>query len=273
MIKRNMVGTAVASTAALLFVSGCSGAEADDGVREVSVATTSQSKPLSWESSDGELLGYEPDVLREIDKQLDDYKFNIQGVDDAAGETGLGTGQYDVLAQALSKSPERKEQFIFTEEPSGVSLMKLYVRSDSTIEDMKDLEGKRIVPVTAGGGVYRFVSQWEEKHPEVDLNYKTSGAGIPFPKLMQQVADEESDALILPSNLGQSEIIKDKNLPLKATEPVDKYNTYFMLSDKPENEELEQAMSEVLLKLRESGKLSELSEKYYGEDNFSYFEE
>lgn len=260
---------AVTATTLIIFT-GCGTVSNADGPTEINVATSNSSRPLSWESSEGEILGYEPEILRAIDEQLEEYTFNLTAVDDAAGETGLGTGQYDVLAQALSKSPEREEQFLFTEQPTGLSLMRIYVREDSSIETMEDLEGQRIVPVTAGGGVYRFVSQWEEQNPGTDLQYKTSGAGVPFPKLLQQVADGTADALILPSNLGQSQVIEERDLAVRATEPVDQFETYFMLGDSPDNEELARAMSDVLLELRESGRLSDLSIEFYEEDIFEY---
>lgn len=260
----------------LLLLGACSDGEAtaeeESGVRTISVAVPPTSKPLSWEEN-GKLVGYEPDILALLDEKLDDYKIKLVGVADSAAEIGLDTGKYDMLAQGLFKSDERAEKYLIPDESNGASLMRIYKRSDSDdIESMEDLPGKKIVPTTPTGGVFNFITDWNKNNPDHEIEFQTSDAGLSYADRMKEVESGKYDALILPSNLGQSEIIKSQNMDIVTTEPVKVFPTYFMIYKSDENEKLRDEVSNALAELKEEGKLSELSLKYYDEDVFQYDE-
>ncbi len=77
-------------------------------------------------------------------KKLEGYEFNMEGASDSAGEIGLDTGQYDMLAQGLILSPEREESYLVPDESNGPSLMKIFATGDQEgeIESLDDLQGK-----------------------------------------------------------------------------------------------------------------------------------
>ena len=100
---------------------------------------------------------------------------------------------------------------------------------------MKDLVGKQIVPVTAGGGVYRFVTQWQQENPGYKIDITASSAGIPYPDRLKEVQNGKYDALVLPSNLGQQTVIENQKLDIKASEPVSINNTYILIHRSDEN--------------------------------------
>lgn len=257
--------------AMLVTLAGCgSGSDAESGPRTVQVATAAESKPLSWGAIGHKPQGYEPEVLQAIDKKLPDYKFHIEGAADIAEETGLATGKYDMIAGGYYRNPNREKQFLIPENPSGASLMKIYVRSDSDIKSLEDLVGKRIVPATAGGGVYNFLTEWQKQNPDHKLDIKTSSAGIPYPDRLKEVASGKYDAMVLPSNLGEATVIKQQNLPIKASEPIDIQKTYLLLHKSAEGEKLVKEVDKALGELREDGTLSKLSQKWFEEDVFTY---
>lgn len=242
----------------------------DSDVRTVEVASAAESKPLSWKASGNVLKGYEPDVLRAIDKKLKDYKFHLQAVSDEGEETGLATGKYDIAAGGFYKTDERAKQFLIPSQNDSLSLMKLYVRKDSDIKGMKDLVGKKITPPTTGGGVYNFIVNWEKENPKYKLKYKTSSAGIPYPQRLKEVVEGRYDALILPSNLGEDAVIKNQNLPIRATDPVQIDKTYLIIHKSDENKKLSEAVNQALKELKDDGTLAKLSKKYFGENIFKY---
>lgn len=240
------------------------------GERTIKVAVPPASKPLSWEE-DGKLVGYEPDILRLVDEKLEDYKFNLVGVSDSAAEIGLDTGKYDMIAQGLFKSEERAKKYLLPSESNGASLMKIYTNeANKDIKGMKDLVGKKIVPTTPTGGVFNFIMAWNEENPSYKIEFQTSDHGLSYGDRLKEVEAGKYDALILPSNLGQSKIIKSENLKIYVTDPVKVFPTYFMIHKKEENEKLTEEVSNALKELKEEGKLSELSIKYYDEDVFQY---
>jgi L-cystine transport system substrate-binding protein len=249
------------------------GGSSSQDVRTINVATSSASKPLSWENSKGKIQGYEPAVLNAIANKLKDkYKFNTVAVEDNAGQTGIATGKYDLLAGGLYKTPERAKQFLIPDEPDGLSLTKIYVRKDSDIKNMKDLVGKKIVPVSAGGGMFNFVTDWNKNNPDHKITFKTSSAGIAYPERLKEVASGQYDALILPSNLGENKVIKDQNLPIKTTEPVKITKTYFLIHKSDKNEQLAKDVSSALKSLMKDGTLSKFSKKWYGENTLKYMD-
>lgn len=270
--SRRQFGLAVVGgvAIALATAAGCHAQASGSAVRTIKIATAAESKPLSWGAIGVEPQGYEPDVLRAINAKLPQYKFEMEGAADIAEETGLATGKYDIAAGGYFKSPARGKEFFIPDNPIGASLMKIYVRKDSKIASMKDLVGKQIVPVTAGGGVYKFTTEWQKKNPGYKLDITASSAGVPYPDRLKEVQDGKYDALILPSNLGEQTVIDNQKLAIKATEPVSIDNTYLLIHRSDKNKVLAADVSKVLKELRDDGTLSKLSQKWFGEDDVKY---
>lgn len=241
-----------------------------DSVRTIKIATAAESKPLSWGAIGVEPQGYEPDVLKAVNAKLPQYKFVMEGAADLAQETGLVTGKYDMVSGGYYKAPARSKQFLIPDSPIGASLMKIYSRKDSNINGMKDLAGKKIVPVTAGGGVYKFVTQWQKENPSDEVTIKASSAGIPYPDRLKEVQSGKYDALILPSNLGEQTVIDNQKLAIKASEPVSINNTYVMIHKSDENKALNDDVNKALKELKDDGTLDKLSQKWFGEDVVRY---
>ncbi|BCQ46710.1 hypothetical protein ERHA55_42370 [Erwinia rhapontici] len=149
-------------------------------------------------------------------------------------------------------------------------MMKIYSRKDSNINTMKDLVGKKIVPVTAGGGVYKFVTQWQQENPNDAVKISASSAGIPYPDRLKEVQRGKYDALILPSNLGEQTVIETQKLDIKASEPVSINNTYVLIHRSEENQRLSDDIDGVLKTLKADGTLDKLSQKWFGEDVVKY---
>lgn len=241
-----------------------------DGAKVIDVTTPPTSKNLSWQEVDGEILGYEPGVLRAVDEKLEDYEFNIQAVADSAQETGLKTGKYQLNVGGFYPTPEREEQYLVPENATGRSLIKMYVRPDSGIETLEDLEGKKITPFTAGGGTIQVVIDWMEENPEYDLKLEESSGDIPYAQRMKEIDSGKYDAFIGPANLGQRDVIEAMGLDVVETEPIFVGETIMLIHDSEENQKLLEEVDQALAELREEGTLSEISEEYYGEDIYDY---
>jgi len=239
-------------------------------VRTIKIATAAESKPLSWGAIGVEPQGYEPDLLRAINAKLPQYKFVLEGAADIAQETGLATGKYDMATGGFYIAPARSKQFLIPATPMGASLMKIYSRKDSNLNDIKSLVGKKIVPVTAGGGVYKFVNQWQQENPDYKVTITASSAGVPYPDRLKEVQSGKYDALILPSNLGEQTVIDNQKLNIQASEPVSINNTYVLIHRSDENQPLADDVNKALKELKEDGTMDKLSQKWFGEDVVQY---
>jgi len=239
-------------------------------VRTIKIATAAESKPLSWGAIGVEPQGYEPDLLRAINAKLPQYKFVLEGAADIAQETGLATGKYDMATGGFYIAPARSKQFLIPATPMGASLMKIYSRKDSNLNDIKSLVGKKIVPVTAGGGVYKFVNQWQQENPDYKVTITASSAGVPYPDRLKEVQSGKYDALILPSNLGEQTVIDNQKLNIQASEPVSINNTYVLIHRSDENQPLADDVNKALKELKDDGTMDKLSQKWFGEDVVQY---
>mgnify|MGYP001766567052 CR=1 FL=1 len=271
-VSRRFALAALSGLALAVVAPKVSFAQSGDAVRVVKIATAAESQPLSWGAIGVEPEGYEPDLWREINKRLPQYKFEMEGAADIAQETGLVTGKYDAISGGYYWSEARAEQFLIPDNPTGASLMKIYSRKDSGINEMKDLVGKRIVPVSAGGGVYKFTTKWLEENPGHAIEITASSAGIPYPDRLKEVNNGKFDALILPSNLGEQEVIKNQGLDIVESEPVAINNTYFLFHRSDENKALVEDVNRVLKELREDGTLDALSVKWFGGEVSKYIQ-
>jgi len=263
-------GLAVFASIAIALATASASYGQASGPRTIKIATAAESKPLSWGAIGTEPQGYEPDVLRAINAKLPQYKFEMEGAADIAQETGLATGKYDMASGGFYKVPAREKQFLIPDNPLGASLMKIYSRKDSNISGMKDLVGKQIVPVTAGGGVYRFVTQWQQDNPGYKIDITASSAGVPYPDRLKEVQNGKYDALVLPSNLGEQTVIDNQKLDVKASEPVAINNTFLLIHKSDENKALVEDINKALKELKDDGTLGKLSQKWFGEDITTY---
>lgn len=273
-MKKLLVG--ITSISLAMVLTACGGetdvenVNAEEGVRTIEVTTPPTSKNLSWQETNGDILGYEPGVLKAIDEHLEQYEFNIQAVADSAQETGIKTGKYELNVGGFYRTPEREEQFLVPEEATGRSLIKMYVREDSDIETLEDLEGKKLTPFTAGGGTVQVVYDWMEENPDYELNIEESSGDIPFAQRLKEVDSGKYDAFVGPANLGQNEIIEELGLSVRETEPIYVGESVMLIYDSEENQQLLDDVNQALVDLKEDGTLSEISEEFYGEDVFQY---
>ncbi len=240
--------------------------------KTVNVAVEAGAKPLSFEDDNGELTGYEVEVLQEIDEIVEEYDFNLEAVEGDSVQIGLDAGKYALIGGGLYKTPEREEKYLFPDEINGVSLINIYVSEDDTsIASLDDLVGKNVSPSSPNGGIYNLLTTYNQEHPDAQITVNTA-EGASLADRFLAVDSGEYDAIVLPNNLGFDEIKETLNLKVKAVEEPVKINpTYFVLGK--DQTDLKEKLDEALVELKEEGKLSELSIKWYGEDTFTYYEE
>lgn len=263
---------AVAGTVAAVAAGTSGGTESEAKAAVVRVALEEGSKPLSYEDEDGDLVGYEVDVLNAVDGLIAEYDFDVEFVSGEATTIGLDTGKYALIGGGLYRTAEREEKYLLPENPNGVSLIYIYVREDDdSIQSLDDLAGKRISPTAPNGGIYNLLTAYNEEHPDAPLEFGTSD-DISTAERFTTLEQGEYDAVVIPNNLGFAEIKEQLGLHLKAVQPPVKINrTYFALAK--DQKDLAEKVDAALKTLRENGTLSELNIKWYGEDTLTYLED
>lgn len=249
-------------------ISKTANAPTDSKVKKVVVAVANEEKPLSYTDENGELVGYEVEALKAIDKIIPDYDFDIQSVEADSQQIGLDSGKYALIAEGLFKTKERQEKYLLPGENVGVSLINITIRgNDTSIKTLDDLVGKKVAPVSPNGGIYNLLTSYNKEHTN-QITFDTQ-EGLSTAEKMQGVATGKYDALVYPS-LGFEELKNKLKLDVKQTDPVKVNNTYFVLSK--DQEDLTEKVNEALKTIKKDGTLSKLAVKYFGEDILKYKE-
>lgn len=237
--------------------------------KEVVVATIpNTSAPLAWQDEDGNLQGYEYEILVEIDKLLENYTFDIQAVGDDIQDLMAENGKSIVTAGGFYWNATRSENFLIPPTATGASAITIYIRSEdaeniTSIQDIAD-GGYKIVPTSPDGGIFNTLTAWNEEHDNA-LGEIPTQEGLSSAERVQMVAEGQYDALVLPNNLGVADVIRETGLDvIAADEPVKVNGTYLLIQRG--YEDLADEVEAALETLTENGTLSELAIKYFDTD-------
>jgi len=229
----------------------------------IKIAGVNDAKPFTYIDDSGQLSGYDGDVLKAINKKLPEYKFEYSGMDQSAMLLGVEAGKYDIGTCHLYKSSERAEKFLFPDQPSGLSDLRLITKKGNTsINSFADLVGKKLVPIPSNDARYNVVQEYNKKNPDKQVKLEaidTLSAADTF----KMVASGQYDAAIYPAPAFAS-VQKDLNLDVKLAGSIGKIPTYFVLNKK--DTVLKTKIDKALKELKNDGTLSKLSVKWYGED-------
>lgn len=236
---------------------------------KVTVALEQNTQPLSYTNDKGELVGYEVEIIENVNKVIEGYEIAIESVSAEAAEVGIESGKYDLVGGGLFKTEAREKKYLFPTENTGVSTIEIYKRAeDEDIQTLEDLVGRKISPVTANGGIFNLLTTYNNENKDNQITIPLGESGE-LAQRYQGLADGKYDAIVMPSNFGADTIIEQLGLDIvTGDEPVQVNGTYFIISK--DQKEFKDAFDKAIKKLKDDGTLSELSKKWFGEDMFQY---
>lgn len=266
-MKKRFLALTLVSGILLLGTVGCSSKSSstasDSKVKIIKIAGVNDAKPFTYIDENGDLSGYDGEVLKAINKKLPQYKFEYSGMDQGAMLLGVQSGKYDLGTCHLYKNADREQKFLFPAESFGLSDLKLVVKKDRTdINTMEDMAGKKLVPIPANDARYTIVQDYNKAHPDKQVKLETIDS-LNAADTFKMVASGQYDAAIYPAPAYEP-VEKELNLDIKLTGTVTKVPTYFVLNKK--DTQLEKDIDKALKELKADGTLSKLSLKWYGED-------
>lgn len=264
--------TAAATAAAAETDADSSAAEAEateytGEVRKIIVGTGNSAAPFCYLDEDGNSVGYDIDVLNEIDERLPQYEFEIQAMDFSTLIVSIDSGSIDFISHQLVQSEARKEKYLFPEQYYCLSPMSLAVRTDSGITSMADMAGKTMEQ-DPNAYEYQMLMAYNDAHPGEEID-------------VIAVADQaQADGLLKVSNGKvdaslQYKATFDSIVPeigidnLMLTDVVMCEDTYMMFAD--DEQQLCDDVNAVIVEMIEDGTMGEISEKWYGEDVFALY--
>ena len=275
-MKKNVLKkvTALSLTAALGLVSltGCGGdekkASAKDGeVKTIVIGSGNAYNPYCYVDENGEAVGYEYDVLKEIDALLPQYEFEYQTLSFDQILLSLDSGKIDVAAHQYEYTPERAEKYLFSDETYTSYITYLAVLMDDNAQSLEDLAGDKVRTGGATSATTQILNGWNEEHPGKEVVLVNNDSST----------DEET-AAALKSGAARAVVLKKSDIKklndnfsddgkewIKAVgDPINNSQTYYLY--RTGDTELKDALDGALKTLKENGTLSKLAIKWVGYD-------
>lgn len=224
------------------FMSGCTKNE-----NELVLVTEAGFAPYEY-YEDGEIVGVDIDIAKEIAKELD-KKLVIKDVSFDFVISEVKSGKADFAAAGISITPERAKEVDFTKEYT-ISNQVVVVKKDSPIKDFEDIKNKKIA-VQLGTVADLYVEE----------NYKNAII-VSHKKYLSAVEDVKTgkaDCIIMDELPAKAIVTENDNL--KILDGVLFQDKYGMIVKKG-NDELKEQINKVLERMINDGIIDELVLKH-----------
>lgn len=258
----------------MILSAGCAASGTDGGSASAEktyiVATRGTAKPFSYVDDQGNMTGFDVEVLKEIDRRDPDIRFDFKSMTVAAAFIAVDAGEADLVANQIRYTPARADKYIYPKEMTNYAERRLVVRKDrNDIHGMDDLKGKKLSVATNSDLKPLSEAFNKTANPPIEILYTDKGAS----ETLNLVATNRADAGGAMVYTARS-MIKDNGWPLKILDEVISVNpAYFVLKKDEEHQKLADKIDSALRAMREDGTLKKLSEKYLGEDYITKKEE
>ncbi|CAM4409633.1 L-cystine transport system substrate-binding protein [Paenibacillus endophyticus] len=256
-----------------LTLAGCgsnknnAGSEAASGneskaVTKIVVGTGTQFPNVCFIDENGKLTGFDVELVREIDKRLADYEFDIQTLEFTNLLLSLETKKIDLVAHEMEKNPEREEKYLFNKEPYAHWRNKIIVAKDNdSVQTLDDLKGKKVLTTATSAQSTILENYNKENNNAIEIVYQNGGAN----DTVAQVTSGRVDAF-LAADFTLS--LVDTKQELKAVGPaLSEADILFMFrKNDPDQQKLSDAVDGAIKELKADGTLAKLSSEWLGND-------
>jgi L-cystine transport system substrate-binding protein len=239
-------------------------AAAPAGAQEtVRVGTEGTYAPFTYQDDSGKLTGYDIEVLRLVETKVPNLTFEFVPQPWDSMFLGLEAGKYDVVANEISKTPEREAKFLFSDVAYFHSGSAIIIKKGVTgIHSLDDLKGK-VVGAGTGSEHTKLVEDYLAAHPGAfEIRYYD---GNVTPVLLD-IAEGRIDAHVNDPIVAKDHADK-LGLAVEATgDLLAKVPSYFVFSKDAKGEALKAKIDAALTGLKADGSLAKLSQQWFGHD-------
>lgn len=245
----------------------------------VKVAHTQTFVPYDYVNEAGESDGFEVAVLKAVDEKLLDYTFEFVPTSDDDLLIGVESGKYDVGTKGAWYTEERAEKFIYPEEPVAASVIGLTFRTEDAdeITDMSSFAtySGNLVPIAPQNAQYAIVEAYNDANPENTVKL-VPAESFELADAYTWLLEGRYDAYFNIQLSYENNVVAE-DAPYHDLKDQLSFVPYQAIPTWPlfnkENQAFADAYDEAVKALKEDGTITELSEKYFGEDIFQYVSE
>ena len=229
--------------------------------KEIIVATNATPKPFNYEEN-GELTGYEIEVVRAIFKDSDKYDVKFEKTEWSGVFAGLDADRYQMAVNNISYTKERAEKYLYAAPTAKNPNVLVVKKDDPSIKSLDDIGGKstEVVQGTTSAKQLEDYNKQHSDNPTV-LNYTRAD----FQQIMGRLSDGQFDYKIF-DKIGVETVIKNQGLDnLKVIElPSDQQPYVYPLLAKGQDE-LKTFVDKRIKELYKDGTLEKLSKQFFGD--------
>ena len=254
--------TTIAAAAIALLFAGCgqknttgNHLERIKSAGKIVVGLEGDWQPFSFHDENDNLVGFDVEVAQNIAEIIGVKAEIIEGPWDGllAGED---TGVYDIVVNGVDVTPDREEKYDFSDPYAYDRAVLVNAAGNEEIKTFADLNGKTTANST--GSTYM----------EIGEQYGATVKGVDtLAETITMVKNGQADATINAATSVQDYLMTTGDTGIVVVAQMDEATPYAIPLVKGEdNADLREAINDALKQMRESGKLAELSKKYFGED-------
>ncbi len=223
---------------------------------KISIATEGVWAPFTYhDENTDELVGFDVEVAAAIAEKLG-VEADFKEVAFDGGLTGVTTGTFDMMANGVDVTEDRKGTYDFTEPYAYDHAVVVTLASNSDITSFDDLNGR--TTANSAGSTYEAMGK---EHGATVSNVDTLG------ETMTLVLNGTVDATINANTSAQDYFNTTGTTELKVAATDPEVTMYAIpLAKGADNDSLREAINQAISELRAEGKLKEISEKYFGAD-------
>lgn len=228
-----------------------SGSSSDDGTTKIVGGTEATFAPFESMDDNGNIVGIDVDVLDAISEEMGfDYELKNVGWEPVFSQ--ITTGELDFGAAGITITKERKETYDFTDPYFEATLMIVVPEDNTDINSIEDLEGKKVavqINSTSHVAAQKVLGQ---TNPNI-LAYESQ------PIAYQEVINGAADAAIGDNTVIMEYLKNNPDAPIKTIEDDSFEKEYYGLMVKKGNTEVLNLLNDGLKKIKENGKLAEIT--------------
>jgi ABC-type amino acid transport substrate-binding protein len=242
--------------------------------QKILIGNSGGPNPYSYlDEATEEYVGYDRDVIAEIDALLPQYTFEFEVSDFPSIFTGIDAGRYQMGVNNITKKPEREERWLFGQEPYSFNGQALLVAKDNTdINSIYDLGGKKVYTSNTGLFSDIFIDTYNKEHPDDPIITLPTGADDTknIEDLISGVVDfsftEYWGVKIRQQNYPeQFTQLRVVPLPDEEAKQIEDPLAWYIFPRTEDGQALADAVDGAIRDLKASGKLREIGGKWFGE--------
>lgn len=258
---RKMITMVLSLVMAASMLSACGQKEADDLLAQIqkkgtiTIAMEGNWAPWTYEDESGNLVGFEVEVSSAVAEKLGVKPEYVTGEWDGL-LAGVQAGRYDLMANGVGYTEERAQAYRFSDF-YAFNRTALVVKGDNdAITSMEDLDGK--TTCNSANSTYQLTAE----------SYGATVKDVEsLDGTLEEVIAGRVDAT-LNAEVSINDYMKEKpdaDIKIVAFDPeVEQVGMIMPIGDASAS--LQEAVNKALGELRAEGKLTEISNKYFGMD-------